>query len=439
MKLPDNTFLRHVVWMLCNDVGYISTYAHNIKRATRELGPELAHCIDTAIKHFEEYEELITEDAYKMWLADAPDVRSFSKELALQTFQDSLPVETNGLRQFIYDHTDSWAKEIILSTRILEASQLVEQGEVDAAEQILADVPTELSAVKEVELGMSLDEEDGLETFWTQTIDKYHPSDSNTLCIPTGMPSVDRVLAGGLRGSELGIFMAPPGRGKSRWLCFVARNAFLLGYSVFYYTLEMSSQIVGQRILTGIIDIPFNDFDERGKEAKRRSSEHLQRVKNNYPNAGIVIKEFQAQTASVSDLRAHIELSATRQDRLPDLICIDYGDLLKSDRKYDARKDELAWIYTDIRGLGQSYKVPVWSASQTNRQGFSRDTPLIIDVADSWDKVKIADYVMALAQTEAELQNNEARMAWLKARNNEIPPPMGLALDFSRSMFIEAG
>jgi len=439
MKIPDSTFLRHVVWLLCNDADYVSTYSGNIKRATRELGPELAHCIETAIKHFEEYDELITEDAYKMWLSDAPDVRSFSKELALQTFQDALPVETHGLKEFIIDHTDAWAREIILSTRILEASQLIEQGEVDAAQQILADVPTELSAVKEIETGMLLDEEEGLASFWQLTEDKYHPADSNTLCIPTGLPSIDAMLAGGLRGSELGIFMAPPGRGKSQWLCFVARTAFMLGYSVFYYTLEMSAQIVGQRILSGIIDVPFNDFDERGREARRRSSEHLQKIKYAHPDAGLIVKEFQAQTASVGDLKGHIELLATRQDKLPDLICIDYGDLLKSDRRYDSRKDELAWVYTDIRSLGQSYKVPVWSASQTNRQGFSRDTPLIIDVADSWDKVKIADYVIALAQTEAELQNNEARLAALKARNNEIPPPLRLALDFSRSKFIEAG
>ena len=129
----------------------------------------------------------------------------------------------------------------------------------------------------------------------------------------------------------------------------------------------------------------------------------------------------------------------SREKWKADLVIVDYADILRANSPFQERRDELATIYEDLRGLATTRNIPIWTACQTNRVGSTKHSPGLEHMADSWDKAKIADYIFALAQTDDEQLANELRIVILKVRNNSSGDPVEFGVDFSRSLFFDRG
>ena len=233
--------------------------------------------------------------------------------------------------------------------------------------------------------------------------------------ISTGWPRMDEIVKGGLGKSELGVVVAPTGAGKSMVLVHLATQALLQGKTVVYYTLELKDTVVGQRFDCCITDVPLQEHRERQKEI-------VSKVKD--LEGTLIIKEYPTKSASVSTLKNHIEKLRKRGIE-PNMILVDYADLLRPPRATGEKRHELEETYEGLRGLAQTYEIPCWTASQTNRGGLNAEVITMESISEAFNKCFVADFIFSLSRTVQDKQANKGRIFIAKNRNG----PDGLVFD----------
>lgn len=226
-------------------------------------------------------------------------------------------------------------------------------------------------------------------------------------CVSTGWNVIDDVMNGGLAGGELGIVVAPAGIGKSWALVSIAANAVKAGKTVIYYTLELNQFYVARRFDAFYTKIPFQDLNqEHAQEKIRECVDNL--------NGELILRYYPTKTASVITISSHIE-KCISQNKKPDLIVVDYADLIKPSKAGDKRL-ELNDIYEDLRGLAGTYNIPIWSASQANRSSLEDDIIEGGKVSESYNKLMIADFVVSLSRKVNDKIGGTGRFHTIKNR-----------------------
>ena len=228
----------------------------------------------------------------------------------------------------------------------------------------------------------------------------------NRRTIPTPWNKFNELLQGGLGNGDFGLIFGNPGGGKSWCLVAMGGYAVKLGYNVLHYTLELGEDYVGRRYDAFFSNIPVGET----KHHKEKIEEIVPQLEGK-----LVIKEFPTGKATVSTIESHIKKS-TDLGVKPDLVLIDYVDLLSSKRRNRERKDEIDDIYTSTKGLARELDIPIWSVSQVNRAG-ARDEIIEGDkAAGSYDKMMIADFAASLSRKKEDKVKNTGRFHIMKNR-----------------------
>lgn len=226
------------------------------------------------------------------------------------------------------------------------------------------------------------------------------------ITIPTPWSEVNELLQGGLGNKDFGLIFGGPGAGKSWSLVALAGTAVKLGYNVIYYTLELGEEYVGKRFDAFFTKIAANEIMYH----KEKVEEILPKIKGN-----LIIKEYVTGRATISTLEAHIQ-KCKDLGTPPDLIVIDYVDLLKSKKNSRERKDEIDDIYVSTKGLAKQLNVPVWSASQVNRAGATDEVIEGHKAAGSYDKMMIADFAASISRRAQDKEQGIGRFHIMKNR-----------------------
>lgn len=243
---------------------------------------------------------------------------------------------------------------------------------------------------------------------------------------PTGIEQLDEktILNGGLGRGELGVITAPTGVGKSHYLVLMGANALKVGKNVVHYTLELTETAVGIRYdscLTGIQSSEIQDSKEQ--------------VLNAYKDMDLgrlIIKEYPTGSASVATIRNHLEKLALR-GFVPSLIIIDYADIMRSSREMDALRLELKLVYEDLRNLAMEKNIPIWTASQSNKEGSGSDIVGLENMSESYGKAMVADVVISLSRKPAEKATGMGRLFVAKNRAGRDGLIFPVHIDTSRS------
>ena len=248
---------------------------------------------------------------------------------------------------------------------------------------------------------------------------------TRTTC-PTGIPDLDKkdILNGGLGRGEIGVVTAPTGVGKSHWLVHVGCEALRVGKNVIHYTFELSERSVGLRYDSNLCDIPSNEVVDRKDE-----------VISNYENSELgrlIIKEFPTGSATVLTLRNHIE-KLLLKSFVPSLIVIDYADIMRSTRKYDSLRHELKLIYEELRNLAMDMNIPIWTASQANRESANSSVVGLENMSEAYGKAMVADVVVSLSRKPMEKSTGVGRLFVAKNRAGRDGILFPIILDTSKS------
>ena len=243
--------------------------------------------------------------------------------------------------------------------------------------------------------------------------------------VPTPWDKINNLLQGGLGNGDFGLIFGNPGGGKSWSLVSLGGHAVKMGYNVLHYTLELGEEYVGKRYDAFFTKIPVNKIDS-----------HRDKVEEMIPQlpGKLIIKEYPTGRASVSTIESHIAKS-TSMGVKPDLVIIDYVDLLSSRKTNRERKDEIDDIYTSTKGLARQLDIPIWSVSQVNRAGANDNVIQGDKAAGSYDKIMITDFCMSLSRKKEDKVNNTGRFHLMKNRYGMDGITFGIEADTSIGHF----
>lgn len=250
--------------------------------------------------------------------------------------------------------------------------------------------------------------------------------------IATGLSELDRkdILNGGLGAGEIGVIIAPTGVGKSHFLVMLGCNALRNGLNVLHYTMELSEAAVGIRYDSNLCDLDSNQvIDNKDNVLAAYQQQKLGRL---------IIKEFPTNTATIYTLRAHIERLDLRGFQ-PDLIIIDYADIMRSTRQYDSLRHELKLIYEELRGFASEKKIPIWTASQSNKEGSGADIVDLNNMSEAYGKAMVADVVLSVSRRSHEKSSGQGRLYVAKNRAGRDGLVFPCLIDTARSKFAISG
>jgi replicative DNA helicase len=229
-------------------------------------------------------------------------------------------------------------------------------------------------------------------------------------CIPTGMSLLDakEIFNGGLAKGELGVVVGAAGSGKSHFLVMMGVSALRAGMNVLHYTLELSFTNVGLRYDSNFCDIPSNEIIDNKEKV-------LEHYKNNNTYGRLIIKQYPMHAMSVQTIRAHVEKLSLKGFR-PDLIVIDYADIMRSTKQYDSVRHELQFIYEELRGYATEQNLAIWTASQSNRDGVNSDVIDMTNLSESYGKAFVADIILTISRKQLEKATGLGRLFVCKNR-----------------------
>ena len=246
------------------------------------------------------------------------------------------------------------------------------------------------------------------------------------ITIPTPWTRINELLQGGLGNGDFGLIFGNPGGGKSWSLVALGGYAVRMGYNVIHYTLELGEQYVGRRYDAFFSKIPVD-----------RILKNRERIEEIIPSleGELIIKEFPTGRATMSTIESHIT-KVTDMGIKPDLVIIDYVDLLGTKKKTADRKGEIDDIYQSTKGLARQLDIPIWSVSQVNRAGAKDDIVEGDKAAGSYDKIMITDVCISLSRKKADKVNGTGRFHIMKNRYGIDGLTFGVEADTATGHFI---
>jgi len=234
---------------------------------------------------------------------------------------------------------------------------------------------------------------------------RYRPDDRKV--IPTPWKELNTITQGGYGKGDFVIFFGGPGTGKSWALISMALEAAKLGANVVYYSLELGEGYVGKRFDANLTGIPVDQLQFHRAKIEQDIKEL---------SGKLIIKEYPPKRASLDTIENHLNQLRVQHDFSPDVIFIDYLDLLRNRRARNERKDDIDDIYTDTKGLAKELGIPIITPSQVNRSG-SQDKVVEGDkAAGSYDKIMIADIIVSTSRLRQDKINNTCRWHIIKNR-----------------------
>ena len=237
--------------------------------------------------------------------------------------------------------------------------------------------------------------------------------------IPFDLDFFNRITKGGLPQKTLNIALAGTGVGKSLFMCHMAANCLSQGRSVLYITLEMAEERIAERIDANLMNISIDDLHELPKQMYDDKMKAIEQK----TNGQLIIKEYPTASAHSNHFRGLIKELAIKRSFKPDIIFIDYLNICASSR-FKANGNVNSYMYIkaiaeELRGLAVETNVPIMSATQTTRSGFSNSDVGLEDTSESFGLPATADLMFALISNEELDELNQIAVKQLKNRYND--------------------
>ena len=294
--------------------------------------------------------------------------------------------------KYIEEEFSGFCKNQQLKKALLTSVEFLNAGDYDSIRTI---VDNALKAGQDKNLGHEYNKD---------TESRYR--ENHRTIVPTPWESFNGILQGGLGNGDFGLIFGSPGGGKSWSLVALGGYAVKLGYNVLHYTLELGADYVGRRYDAFFTNISVQDIQNHQTTVGDVVSQ-LQ--------GQLIIKEYSPNKASISTIESHIK-KCIDLDFKPDLVLIDYVDLLHSKKNNRERKDEIDDIYISTKGLARELKLPIWSVSQVNRAGAKDDIIEGDKAAGCYDKMMVTDVAISLSRKRQDKVNGTGRFHIMKNR-----------------------
>ena len=337
----------------------------------------------------------IVESQYK-------DVYSNLKEVVKEEKSDEL---------WLVDETEKFCKDKAIYNAILDSIGILEGKDKHRGKD---GIPSLLQEA----LGVCFDNSVGHDYF-DNSVDRYDYYHRVETRIPFDLELFNKITNGGLPNKTLNIVLAGTGVGKSLFMCHVAASTLAQGKNVLYITMEMAEERIAERLDANLLNVEIDQLKELPKQMFNKRIEKL----SARTSGKLVIKEYPTASAHVGHFKALLnELSLKKQFR-PDIIFVDYLNICASSRfKPGGSVNSYTYVKAiaeELRGLAVEFNLPIVSATQTTRSGYSNTDVDLTDTSESFGLPATADFMFAMISTEELEQLNQLMIKQLKNRYND--------------------
>ncbi len=364
--------------------------------------------IKEILKYYDKYHTTPSMDIIKVELKKVENevLKVAVKEQLREAYQAS-----DEDLEYVQEEFSTFCKNQQLKKALLNSVDLLKAGDYDSIKMM-------------IENAMKAGQDKNVGHEYNKDIESRFREDSRKV-VPTPWERVNDLTQGGLGNGDFGLIFGNPGGGKSWSLVALGGYAVRLGFNVVHYTLELGEDYVGRRYDAFFTKIPVDRI--------LKSRDKVEEIIPQLPGE-LIIKEFPTGRATISTIESHLK----KVDDLgvkPDLVIIDYVDLLGTRKKTADRKGEIDDIYTSTKGLARELNIPIWSVSQVNRAGAKDDVIEGDKAAGSYDKIMITDFCMSLSRKAKDKVNGTGRFHIMKNRYGMDGLTFGVQADTSTGHF----
>ena len=345
--------------------------------------------IKEIVKYYEKYHTTPSLEVLKV------ELQKIDNDVLKISIKDELKqayVSSDEDLKYVQEEFTNFCRNQQLKKALMSSVDLLKAGDFDGIRML---VDGALKAGQDKNVGHE----------YIKDIEERYKENSRTV-IPTPWERINNLLQGGLGNGDFGLIFGNPGGGKSWSLVALGGYAVRLGYNVLHYTLELGEDYVGKRYDAFFTQIPVN----KTEELKPKAEEIIPKLPGQ-----LIIKEYPTGRATISTIESHIAKVANMGVK-PDLVLIDYVDLLSSRKRTRERKEEIDDIYGSTKGLARELNIPIWSVSQVNRAGAKDEIIEGDKAAGSYDKLMITDFSMSLSRKKEDKVKGTGRFHIMKNR-----------------------
>ena len=312
---------------------------------------------------------------------------------------------------WLTEQTEKFCQDKAIYNAIMESVHILDDKQ---SKKSKGEIPKLLADA----LGVSFDSNVGHDYMqdFDDRYDFYHRVESR---VRFDLDIFNKITKGGLPVKTLNIALAGTGVGKSLFMCHMAGSCLSQGLNVLYITLEMAEEKIAERIDANLLNADFNELHTMSKNDYERKFEAL-RTKT---HGKLIIKEYPTAGASTLHFRALLNELALKKTFKPDIIFIDYLNICASARiKPGGNVNSYTYIKSiaeELRGLAVENNLPIVSATQTTRSGFTNSDPGLEDTSESFGLPATADFMFALITNEELEGLNQILVKQLKNRYSD--------------------
>ena len=362
-------------------------------------------------KFVSKYNKIPTLESFKIEIDESGKLSEENYRQGMELLPNIFTPESENL-DWLIERTEKWCQDRSVYNAVMESISIIDGKHATLKKNAIPDVLSKA-------LGVSFDTNIGHD--YLEQVDErydfYHEQEER---IPFDLDNFNKITKGGLPNKTLNIALAGTGVGKSLFMCHCASNILSQGRNVLYITMEMAEERIAERIDANLLNIPIDQIENLSKDMFKDKVSQI----NAKTEGKLIIKEYPTGQANTSHFRALLNELKLKKNFVPEIIFIDYLNICASSRMkmiggavnyYSYIKS----IAEEMRGLAVEFNVPIMSATQTNRQGFSSDDPGLEDTSESFGLPATADLMFALISNDELNSMGKILVKQLKNRYND--------------------
>ena len=360
-------------------------------------------------KFLNEYDKTPTKEVLHIEVEKRLDVTE-DEYKTIEQLISALDTEVSESK-WLLDTTEEWCKSRAIYLALIKSIQIAdgqdEHKKPEAIPNILSDA-----------LAVGFDQHVGHD-YIGDSDDRfayYHRVENK---IPFDLEYLNKITSGGISDKTLNIALAGTGVGKSLFMCHHASSVLLQGKNVLYITMEMAEEKIAERIDANLLDTNIKDIQELPEKIFNKKITNISKK----TEGKLIVKEYPTASAHCGHFKSLLQELKLKKSFAPDIIFVDYLNICASSR-YRSAVNVNSYSYVkaiaeELRGLAVETSVPIVSATQTTRSGFTSSDPNLTDTSESFGLPATADLMFALVSTEDMEKLNQIMVKQLKNRYND--------------------
>ncbi len=376
-------------------------------------------------EYINKYNALPTQEALAIEL-DKSSIKDEEFQNTLKLLESITNENDEANISWLLDSTEKFCQDRAIYNAVVESISILDEKGRNTRDK--GSIPDILSDA----LSVSFDPHVGHDYFLDadERYKFYHRIEEK---IPWDLEFFNRITKGGLSNKTLNIALAGTGVGKSLFMCHVAASCLSQNYNVLYITLEMAEEKIAERVDANLLNISIDDLQKIPKDLYDKKIDKLkQTIKGK-----LIVKEYPTAAANVNHFRALLNELNLKKSFVPNIILIDYINICTSSRiKPGSNVNSYTYIKSiaeELRGLAVENAIPILSATQTTRSGFTNTDIGLEDTSESFGLPATADFMFAIISTEQMEELNQIMIKQLKNRYSDPTSNRKFVIGIDRS------